>query len=38
MTEELKKQSEKVDWKNPDSVIEFYEQNNDTFADFKTVS
>lgn len=38
MTEELKKLAEKVDWKDSDSIIEFYEQNTDTFSDFKSIN
>jgi tetratricopeptide (TPR) repeat protein len=37
MTEELKILAEKVDWKDPDSIIEFYEKNDDTFSDFKSL-
>lgn len=37
MTEELKNLAEKVDWKNSDSVIEFYELNMDIFSDFKSI-
>jgi len=37
MTEELKIIAEKIDWKDPDSVIDFYEQNTDTFSDYKSI-
>jgi len=33
---ELSELSKNVNWMNPDSIIEFYDQNNETLSDFKT--